>query len=490
MNAIDFVDVTIRDGNQSLWGGMGMSTDAVVPIASELDRVGYRAVDFINSMMMWAAVKFHHEDPWERIRLMAERMPNTRLGSITATQRFITWITPPAFHDLALTLLVRNGIRRMWITDPANEMDKALRLAEVVKKAGDVEVVVGICYTSSPVHDDDYFVSRVSELADNPYIDAVYLKDAGGLLTPDRVHHLAPLFRKALGSTPLSEIHTHANTGLASLSHLAAVEEGIHTLHTAASPLANGTSHPSIEATVGNLASRGYDVSIDLEAAAKVSRHFQAIARRDGFPVGAAVEHDASYYVHQLPGGMVSTMARQLGEIGLRHRLAEVLEEVPRVRAELGYPIMITPLSQFVGTQALSNVVTGRRYSVIPDEIIYYVLGHFGPPAGEIAQEVLNRVSEHPRTPMIRVQMESGDGVEDLRRLRRTLGPSVSEEELVLRALMSDKEVDQILRPQHTSWNPHSATAPLKFLLKGLNARKDVSHFHVTAPGLDLELHR
>lgn len=488
MNAIDFVDVTIRDGNQSLWGGMGMSTDAVVPIAPVLDRVGYRAVDFINSMMMWAAVKFHHEDPWERIRLMAERMPNTRLGSITATQRFITWITPPAFHDLALTLLVQNGIRRIWITDPANEMDKALRLAEVVKRAGDVEVVVGICYTSSPVHDDEYFVSRVSGLAGSPYVDSVYMKDAGGLLTPERVHHLAPLFRKALGSTPLSEIHTHANTGLAGLSHLAAVEEGIHTLHTAAGPLANGTSHPSIEATVGNLASRGYETSIDLEAAAEVAQHFRTIARRDGFPLGAAVEHDASYYVHQVPGGMVSTMARQLGEIGLRHRLPEVLEEVPRVRAELGYPIMITPLSQFVGTQALSNVVTGQRYSVIPDEIIYYVLGYFGTPAGELSPEVVDRVAAHPRTPFIREQMNSGDGQEDLQRLRRTV--SGSEEELILRALMSDSEVDAILRPRYARWNANSASAPLRLLLNGLDRRKDVSYFQVTAPGIELELYR
>lgn len=489
MTSIGFVDVTIRDGNQSLWGGMGMSTDAVLPIAPILDQVGYRAVDFINSMMMWAAVKFHKEDPWDRIRRTSELMPNTRLGLITATQRFITWVTPPDIHDLALQLVVRNGIRRIWITDPSNEMDKALRLARVVKQAGDVEVVVGICYTVSPFHTDEYFAERAGQLAGSPDVDAVYMKDAGGLLTPERVHDLAPALRAALGSTPLTEIHTHANTGLAPLSHLAAIDEGIGVLHTAAAPLANGTSHPSVETTVGNLRSRGLDVELDMKAAALVSEHFRQIARRDGFPVGHPLEHDTSYYVHQLPGGMVSTMRRQLGEIGMVHRLHEVLDEVCRVRAELGYPIMITPLSQFVGTQALSNVVTGQRYSVIPDEVIYYCLGHFGPPAGPMSDEVLDRVAAHPRTPAIQRQLSDAGG-EVLRDARRRLGAGVSEEDLVLRVLMSDREVDQVVRRRVPEWRENSATAPLHFLLKALDRRKDVRHFRLKADGVEVEVRR
>jgi len=489
MSELKLIDVSIRDGNQSLWGGMGMSTGAVLPIAAALDRVGYQSLDFINSMMMWAAVKFHREDPWFRIREMAARMPNTPLGAITATQRFITWITPPAVHDLALGMMVRNGIRKFWITDPSNEMDKAIRLAKVLKDSGEVEVVVGVCYTHSPCHDDDYFVARARELAGDPNIDAVYFKDAGGLLTPERVHQLAPKLRAALGSTPLREIHTHANTGLAPLSHLAALTEGVTTFHTATAPLANGTSHPEVVATVRNLRSQGHDIDIDLDAAATVERHFRQIARRDGFPLGAPAAYDSSYYVHQVPGGMVSTMARQLGELGMRHRLDEVLEEIPRVRAELGYPIMITPLSQFVGTQAMTNVVTGRRYSVIPDEIIYYVLGHFGPPVGPIDPEVLDLVDRHPRKSIIAEQMEVNDGVQLISDLRCRLGPGVSHEEIVLRALMSDAEVDGIIPSAYGS-RENSALAPLRFLLEGIRRRPGVQRFCIQTTDLKMTVCR
>jgi oxaloacetate decarboxylase alpha subunit len=489
MSELKLIDVTIRDGNQSLWGGMGMSTSAVLPIAATLDRVGYQSLDFINSMMMWAAVKFHREDPWFRIREMAARMPNTPLGAITATQRFITWITPPAIHDLALQTMVRNGIRKFWITDPSNEMDKAIRLAKVLKDTGDVEVVVGVCYTLSPSHDDDYFVARARELANNPYIDAVYFKDAGGLLTPERVHQLAPKLRAALGSTPLREIHTHANTGLAPLSHLAALDEGITTFHTATAALANGTSHPEVVATVRNLRNLGHDIDIDLDAAAEVERHFRQIARRDGFPLGVPAAYDGSYYTHQVPGGMVSTMARQLSELGMRARLGEVLEEIPRVRAELGYPIMITPLSQFVGTQAMTNVVTGRRYSVIPDEIIYYVLGHFGPSAGPISPEVLDLVDRHPRKNTIADLMKFNDGVQTIADLRKRLGSSARDEEVVLRALMSDAEVDGII-PSSRESQENSALAPLRFLLEGLRKRPRVQQFHIQTADLQMTVCR
>jgi oxaloacetate decarboxylase alpha subunit len=477
MSKVEFVDVTLRDGNQSLWGAMGMRTRDVLPIASALDRTGYKVVEFTNSMMMGVAVKTHREDPWERIRLMSQAMPNTPLGLITTPFRFMTWdVTPPAIMELGLTLLVRNGIRCFWITDPVNDMDRIIGTARTIKAAGDARVVVGITYSISPIHTDDRFVDCAIKFRDCPVVDALYFKDPGGLARPERVRALVPGVQRTLDGCriKMEEIHTHNNTGLAPHSHLEALKHGITVLHTAVSPLANGTSHPSTESMIRNVRQEGYEAALDEGLIGEAARHFHRVAIRENFPIGAPLEYDAAYYVHQLPGGMYSTMKRQLAEVGMSHRFAEVLEEVPKVRKDLGYPIMVTPLSQIVGTQALLNVTCGERYSMVPDEVVYFLMGRYGKPEGRVDADVQDKIMSSRRAKELCRNPVPPSGAETIAELRKSLGPFVSDEELLLRAVMAADDVERMKRSLRASQNGASVDQSLANTLRAFSRRPGI----------------
>lgn len=493
MSTVEFVDVTMRDGNQSLWGAMGMRTRDVLPIASALDRTGYKVVEFTNSMMMGAAVKTHREDPWERIRLMAQAMPNTPLGLITTPFRFLTWdVTPPAIMELALQLLVRNGIRCFWITDPVNDMDRIIAAARTIKAAGDARVVVGITYSISPIHTDRRFVDCALAFRDCSVVDALYFKDPGGLARPERVRALVPAVQSALEGCriKMEEMHTHNNTGLAPHNHLEALEHGITVLHTAVSPLANGTSHPSVQSMIRNVRQSGYETTLDESLIDEAARHFRRVAIREAFPIGVPVEYDSTYYVHQLPGGMYSTMQRQLAEVGMAHRFAEVLEEVPRVRADLGYPIMVTPLSQFVGTQSLLNVTSGERYSMVPDEVVYYLMGRYGKPEGTVDPNVRDKILGSRRAREILRNPDPPSGAETIAELRRSLGPFVSDEELLLRAVMAADDVDRMKRSRRAADHGASVGQPLGDALRAFSRRPAMRSLSVRWGDTSVEVNR
>src|SRR4051794_31658239 len=367
----------MRDGNQSLWGATGLTTPDVLAIAPVIDRVGFRACDFTSSTHMAVSVRFHREDPWERLRLVAAAMPNTPLSMITTGKRFISW--RPAAEDvqaLVFRCAVRNGLRRVQIADPANDAGDLAEMAAIAKAEGIEELVIGLTYSVSPVHTDAYYAERAAAMRACPDVDRLYLKDPGGLVTVDRLRALATHFGPA-------EFHSHQTIGLAGQTYMEAVKLGFHTLHTAVAPLANGTSQPAAETTLHNLTATGSTHGLDVEALAVVSSHFRALALEKGLPLGAPAEYDAAYYHHQMPGGMVTTMRRQLEELRRPELFDAALEESGRVRAEFGWPIMVTPFSQFVGTQAVMNVMGGERYAQIPDDVIVYFLGQFGRPPPE-----------------------------------------------------------------------------------------------------------
>ena len=375
---VDFIDTTTRDGNQSLWSATGLTTPDLLAIAPTLDRVGYHALDFTSSTHMAVSVRFHREDPWERIRLMSAAMPNTRLGMIGTGMRFISWV--PADEDvisLALRLVVRNGIRRFQIAEPSNDPARLKRLAVLARAAGVEEVVIGLTYSISEVHTHRYYAERAAALSDCAEMDRLYLKDPGGLLTPDAARELAPAFSAAAAGRPI-ELHSHCTIGLAPFVYVEGVKAGFEVVHTASGPLSRGTSQPEVAGTVGNLRAAGYTVDLDLEAEASVAAHFGALARAKGLPAGTPQEYDALYYRHQLPGGMVTTTRRMLEEVRRPELFAQVLEEVTRVRAEMGYPILVTPVSQFVASQAARNVIDGKRWANVSDETVRYFLGHYG----------------------------------------------------------------------------------------------------------------
>ncbi|HEX2703543.1 MAG TPA: hypothetical protein VHM72_08945, partial [Solirubrobacteraceae bacterium] len=389
---IGIVDTTMRDGNQSLWGAVGLRTPDVVEIAPAIDRVGYVACDFTSSTHLAVSVRFHREDPWERIRLVSEAMPSTPLSMIGTGMRFISWV--PAAEEvieLSLRAVARNGIRRFQIADPSNDPDRIRRMAQLARRSGIEEVVAGLTYSISEVHTHEYYARRAAGLADCQEIDRLYLKDPGGLLTPDAVRELAPPLLAAAGPRPL-ELHSHCTIGLAPYVYLEGVRAGFQVVHTASGPLSRGTSQPEVATTVRNLEAAGFAVGVDLDAEEEVAAHFAAIAARDGRAVGTAREFDAAYYRHQLPGGMVTTTQRMLEEIGRGQLFAAVLDEVPRVRAEMGYPIIVTPVSQLIATQATQNVLDSERWSTVSDETVRYFLGHYGDPPAPVDPDVAERV--------------------------------------------------------------------------------------------------
>ena len=437
---VEIVDTTTRDGNQSLWSATGLTTPDVLDIAPTMDRVGFRALDFTSSTHMSVSVRFHHEDPWERIRLVSEAMPETPLNFITTGMRFISWT--PAGEDvirLVFRCVARNGIRRFQIAEPSNDPEALMRLARMAREEGVEEVVVGLTYSISPVHTHAYYLERARAVSGSEDIDRLYLKDPGGLLTTDAVHELIPGFMKAAAPRPV-ELHSHCTISLGPLAYVEGLKAGTRTLHTAVAPVANGTSNPSCENTLHNLEAEGYSHDLDTEALAEVSEHFRSLAQRKDLPLGRPVEYDAAYYRHQMPGGMVTTTKRQLKEIGKPELFDATLEEVTRVRAEMGYPIMVTPVSQFVATQAVMNVIYDERWSKVSNEMIRYFHGHFFEPAAPVDPEVADKVLSMPRAAKLKdVEPLSLEGA------RERFGDAISDEELLLRLTMSAEQVDAMV---------------------------------------------
>jgi oxaloacetate decarboxylase alpha subunit len=478
---VDFVDTTTRDGNQSLWGATGLTTPDVLAIAPTLDRVGYHALDFTSSTHMAVSVRFHREDPWERIRLVSAAMPDTPLGMITTGMRFISWV--PADEEvmrLSFRLVVRNGIRRFQIAEPSNDPERLKRLAAMARSEGVEEIVIGLTYSISEVHTHAYYAQRAADLADCADMDRLYLKDPGGLLTPDTVRELAPHFIAAAAGRPV-ELHSHCTVGLAPLVYVDGVKAGFEVVHTASGPLSRGTSQPEVRATARNLQAAGYCVDLDLEAEALVAAHFTELARAKDLPTGTPQEYDAAYYRHQLPGGMVTTTRRMLEEVRRPELFAQVLEEVTRVRAEMGYPILVTPVSQFVASQAARNVIDGKRWANVSDETVRYFLGHYGPFPAPVDPEVAERVLARPQVSKLGELMPLS-----LEGARQRFGERISEEELLLRLTMPAEQVDAMIHARGRPPSPPAARpgrSPLVTLLRELAARPAITAFSLVTDG-------
>ncbi|MFI9629461.1 biotin carboxyl carrier protein [Streptomyces sp. NPDC052042] len=468
MTTVSLVDVTIRDGNQSLWGAVGITRRMVEAMAPDLDKVGYRAIELASSTLLATSVRFHQEDPWETLRAAKRLMPNTPLAFLTTGKRFITFYrTPESLFELAFTLLVRNGVSRLWVVDPMHDMEGAKRMAEMAKRVGFTDVVAGICYTTSPVHTDDYYAAKIAELDACAAIDSVYLKDPAGLLTPERLQSLVPRLQSTLHRLRLDEIHSHATTGLSPLTLLAAADLGMTKLHCALPPLANGTSHPAGPQLVRNLRARGHQVDVDVEAMQRASAYLRRQARIKRLPVGAPLEYDEAYYRHTIPGGVQSTLARQLRELGRPELFDAVIEESVDVRRDLGWPIVMTPFAQYIVTQATLNVITSERYKQLSDEVIDLLRGDFGPLPGEVNQNLLDKAMSTRRG-----RLPASDGKEEVTvaDLRRRFGAGLTEEELLLRAVMPGEQVDAMVTAQRDS-----PVAALKGLLRAAEERPGLS---------------
>lgn len=495
MAEVEIVDVTLRDGNQSLWSARGVTTRLVRDAAPVIDQVGFSVCEFVTSTIMAMAVKHQGEDPFERIRIARAAMPHTPLGFLTTGKRFITWHrTPDSLLALAYELLIRNGISRFWVCDPMVDSAGAIENARLVKSLGAESVVCGLVFSLSPIHTDEFYARKARELDACDAIDGLYLKDPGGLLTPERLATLLPAVRAAVRRTPVLEIHSHATTGVAPRTLLDAADARIGTLHCAVGVASYGSSHSPVRGTVSNLAERGHRTRIDLDALAEYERILREHVARHDLPVGTPAEYDEAYYRHQLPGGMVSTTRRQLRDIGRESLLPAVLEEVTKVRRDFGYPIMVTPFSQFMVGQALLNVLSTERYATLTDETVRYLLGEYGSPPGPVEQNLLDRAVETGRSRRLTTEPAQPT----LADLRSRYGRDLSDEELLLSELISEAEVRRVRQgsrvrpvpPESPARPPNSPARSLIAALETLRDRGDLSSVSITGPDLSIRLRR
>ena len=469
-----------------LWGAMGFTTPQILEIAPVMDRVGFRALDFTSSTRMGIAVRTHKENPWDGMRMTHAAMPNTMLQFIGTGLRFISWeLQHPDFLQLVYNRLVSNGIFRFVVLDPMHDADALLESARMLKKAGAAEIIAALTYTISDIHDDVFYASLAARVSKSPHIDRAYIKDPSGLLTPERARTLIPAVRGQLGELPL-ELHSHCTIGLSALSYMAAADLGVSALHVACGPLSNGTSLPNAQRVVANLRELGHTVNIDDRALVKVADYFARLAEAENLPAGAPQEYDASFLRHQVAGGVMTTTRRQLAELGLEDKFPEVMREVVQVRAELGYPIMVTPFPQIVCTQALYNIIGAERYENVSDQVIRYVLGKFGRPTVPVDSNVKDRILSRPRAEELAAEPPPLPPVE----LRKQFKPGISDEEFLLRATMPAEEVDAMLAasPAKRHYNPD--LQPILNLLRELQKRPPASDIVVEKPGFRLELHR
>ena len=484
MATLQIVETSLRDGNQCLWGALGIDTAKTLTIAPVMERAGYRAIDFTTSTHMGVAVRYKREDPWERIRAMAEICRETPLQFLSTGFRFIAWETAsPEFMELAFRTLATNGIRRFALADPNNDAASNVEVARLVRRAGGEQVIGALVYSISPIHDDAHYAAAARTMAASPDIGALYIKDPGGLLTPKRAQTLIPAILAEIGDKPL-ELHNHCTIGLAEPACLEAADLGVVAVQCASGGAADGTSNPPITRMISNLKAMGHSVDIDEDAVREVAEYFTALAEAEGLPTGRPMHFDAAYLRHQLPGGMVGTMRRHLADHGVPELEGAVIEEMGRVREELGWPIVMTPFAQMLQTQAVLNVTGSERYGVIPDEIIRYALGRFGRPNVPIEPEVMDRIMANPRTR----ELEAEPGMAELSDLRRRIGSTLSDEEFLLRATMPAGLVDamQAAGPAPRDYDP--AKVPVMNLLREVLRRSDIDGLTIEKEGFRLEL--
>ncbi len=483
---VRFVDTTLRDGNQSLWALL-MSTEMMLPIAGQLNDAGFSCVDLSAPAHFKAIVRDVLNDPWERIRLVSARLPGAPVGMMQQCSITGFNVTPKSMAQLWMRRLKANGIGRIHLMEASNDFD--LRVPDYVAwaKEARLEVALAVIYSISPKHTDEHFTEKARAAAALD-VDTVFLKDPGGLLTPERIQTLVPAMLKNIGELPM-ELHSHRTTGLAPLCYIEAVKLGVRTLHTAIPPLANGAAQPSVLNMASNLRTLGFDPVLDEDAVKRVSEHFDWITAREDRPVGRPLEYDSYQYVHQIPGGVIANLRRQLTQLKVIHLLPQVIEETTQVRKDFGYPIMVTPFSQYMATQAALNVVAGERYKQVVDDMIHYSLGLWGEgAAAAIEPDIREQVLALPRARELADWSVSEDSVEEIR--KKFGDPDISDDELLLRFIMGNDEDIQVMRAAGPLDESRYAgtDAPLKSLIDGLLGRDDLSHFSLKGKGINLSM--
>ena len=484
MAHIEFIDQTLRDGQQSLWG-MRMQAGMALPVTPLIDKTGFRVVDLAGSSLFEVLIKYCREDPWAGLDLMIKSMPNSRLRGGMRSNACVTFaVTPDALMDLWMRRLCAHGIRSVWIYDALYNWDKIARLSKVAKETG-TEVAGTIYYGLAPVYTDEYFGQVAAKMSAIPDVDTLFIYDTCGCLRPERVGGVVAAVKANSRGKPI-EIISHNITGLAPQVYLEAIKHGVNIIHTASRPLANGTSIPSTEIMLRNIELLGHTSNLDKSLMPQIASHFERIAKTYGFTIGTPNEYDLFAFEHQVPGGMTGTLNNQLIQHGMGDRLDDVLRETAVVRKELGYPGMITPFSQLVGTLAVLNIVTGKRYSVIPEEVIKYAVGHYGTPVSPIEPDIMDRIAAAPQYKEILAHPPENPTLEELR--KRNGG--VDDDELLLRALVPPHDIQAMRDAGPVRLDFPTLSSPELDFARQLMDISSSKHLQIKSAEMSIELSR
>ncbi|AHF07403.1 acetyl-CoA carboxylase biotin carboxyl carrier protein [Desulfitobacterium metallireducens] len=380
MKKIGITDTTLRDGHQSLWATR-MRTEDMLPILRELDDAGYHSLEVWGGATFDVCLRFLGEDPWERLRLIKSEVKKTPLQMLLRGQSLVGYQHYP--DDVVrefIQLSVKNGIDIIRIFDALNDVRNMVVPIQAAKEAG-AHVQASVVYTISPVHTVEHYLETARELV-KLGADSICIKDMAGLLTPLKAYKLVKLLKDELGV--MIQLHTHYIGGMGTIAYVKAAEAGVDVIDTASVPLAFGASQPPVETVVRALGDYNFASDINIPHLFKIANYFEGIRKARGYERGITRISDMRVFEHQVPGGMISNLVSQLEEQKALNRIDEVLDEIPRVRAELGYPPLVTPTSQIVGTQAVLNVLSGERYKLVPGEVKAYVKGQYGKPPAEV----------------------------------------------------------------------------------------------------------
>ncbi|RJR18858.1 MAG: pyruvate carboxylase subunit B [Desulfobacteraceae bacterium] len=488
MTELGFIEETLRDGQQSLWANR-MTTESMLPAAPMLDEAGFKKVHIMSASCFESCLMYLYEDPWERMRLLCSRMPHTEIMVLIRSRHTFGWDRyPNDVIELLFKCLKRIGIGWVLIFDGLNDIRNMEWQCRIARGVG-LKAAPAITFAESPVHTDAYYADKASKLVEIG-VDSICLGDASGLLTPQRTQTLIPAVRQAIGDKTLLEFSAHSGTGLSSGCYREALKAGVDSICTTSLPLSYGNSIPSTIEVIQMAQGQGLKIGLDRDLVSRIDDYFYWVAYREKRATGKPVRFDPvayhKYAGHQIPGGMMSHLVSQLRDLGLEHRLPEVLEEAARVREELGWPVMVTPFSQFVGVQAVFNVVQGERYLTIPAELSLYARGYYGELAAPIAPNVLDRIlSKGDSEPM--------DPLENIHepmvgRFIKEKGPFRSDEDLLMSLFNTPQTLEKYFKNKKTIHTEAVMGTPLSCLIRELASRRDVRRVAIQKDRLRLDV--
>ena len=419
MKKIEFVDTILRDAHQSLMATR-MTYKDMEPALDRLDKVGYKAIECWGGATFDSCIRFLDEDPWERLRKIKSHFKNTKTQMLLRGQNLLGYKNyPDDIVEKFVELSVKNGIDIIRIFDALNDLRNIETSLKATKKAG-AEAQVAICYTTSEVHTIEYFTELAVKIQEMG-ADSIAIKDMAGILTPPVSRDLVRSMRKVI-DIPI-ELHTHETNGCGSMTYLKGIEEGADIIDTAISPFSGGTSQPPTETFAIVLKEAGYDVDLNLDILNELAPYFQEVKNKylnNGTMRVKMLTVDPKGLIYQVPGGMLSNLSSQLSAAKQDHLFDKVLAEVPNVRRDMGFPPLVTPMSQMVGTQASFNVMTGKRYKMVPNEIKDYLKGLYGKTPVEVdeafrksiigdAEVITDRPANHLEPAFAKYKAEIGD---------------------------------------------------------------------------------